>query len=342
MIQDDLIQTAMAREIREIPLTTERLLAEQDLVASVADRIRRADPRVVVISGRGSSANAGTFLRYLFETRAGLLVSTSAPSVVTTYRQSIDMRNAVFIVVSQSGRSPDLVAGARAARESGALTIAIVNDVTSPVAQACELTLPVGAGPERAVAATKSVVLSMVISGQLVASLTSDQGLSEKLSQLPQRFGDALSCDWSAWSGSFAAARAAFVIGRGFGLGPAREIALKIAETMRLPTLGYSAAEVRHGPLAAASAETPLLVLRQNDGSSAMVDALIADLRARKLNVFSVGDPGATLPWIGNDDPICDAITMLLPAYATIEQAARDRGFDPDNPPNLTKITETL
>jgi glucosamine--fructose-6-phosphate aminotransferase (isomerizing) len=342
MIRDDPIQTAMAREIREIPPATERLLAKQHLVASVADRIRRADPRAVVISGRGSSANAGTLLRYLFEARAGLLVSTSAPSVVTTYGQSIDMRNAVFIVVSQSGRSPDLVAGARAARESGALTIAIVNDVTSPVAEACELTLPVGAGPERAVAATKSVVLSMVISGQLVAALTSDNALSEKLSQLPQRFSDALGCDWSAWSGSLAAARAAFVIGRGFGLGPAREIALKIAETMRLPTLGYSAAEVRHGPLAAASAETPLLVLRQNDGSSAMVDALIADLRARKLNVFSVGDPGATLPWIGNDDPICDAITMLLPAYATIEQAARDRGFDPDNPPNLTKITETL
>jgi len=333
MIQHDLIQTAMAREIREIPLATEGLLAEQDLVASVADRIRHADPRAVVISGRGSSANAGTLLRYLFEARAGLLVSTSAPSVVTTYRQSIDMRNAVFIVVSQSGRSPDLVAGARSARESGALTIAIVNDVTSPVAQACELTLPVGAGPERAVAATKSVVLSMVISGQLVASLTSDHALSEKINQLPQRFSHALTCDWSAWSGSFAAARAAFVIGRGFGLGPAREIALKIAETMRLPTLGYSAAEVRHGPLAAA---------RQTDGSSAMVDALIADLRARKLNVFSVGDPGGTLPWIGNDDPICDAITMLLPAYATIEQAARDRGFDPDNPPNLTKITETL
>src|SRR5258705_5713978 len=188
MIQHDLIQTAMAREIREIPLATERLLAEQYLVGRVADRIRRADPRVVVISGRGSSATEGSLLRYLFEARAGLLVSTSAPSVVTTYRQSIDMRNAVFIVVSQSGRSPDLVAGARSARESGALTIAIVNDVTSPVAQACELTLPVGAGPERAVAATKSVVLSMVISGQLVASLTSDHALIAKINQLPQTF----------------------------------------------------------------------------------------------------------------------------------------------------------
>src|ERR1700687_5969565 len=188
MIDDDRSQTAMAREIREIPTTAERLLAEQDSIITVANRIRQADPRVVVISGRGSSGNAGTFLRYLFETGAGLLVSTSASSVVTTYGRSIDMRNAVFIVVSQSGRSPDLVAGARAARESGALTIAIVNDVASPVAQACELTLPVGAGPERAVAATKSVVLSMVISGQLVASLTSDHALSEKLRRLPQRF----------------------------------------------------------------------------------------------------------------------------------------------------------
>ena len=248
MIEHDWAQTAMAREIREIPLTTERLLAEHDLVATVADRIRHANPRVVVISGRGSSGNAGTFLRYLFEARADLLVSTSAPSVVTTYRQSIDMQSAVFIVISQSDRSPDLVTGAQSARKSGALTIAIVNDVTSPVALACELTLPIGAGLECSVVATKSVVLSMVVGVQLIASLTSDHALSQKITQLPQRFSDALTCDWSAWSGSFAAARAAFVIGRGFGLGSAREIALKVTERMRLPTLSHSAAEVRHGP----------------------------------------------------------------------------------------------
>src|SRR6202165_5585766 len=236
MIDDDRSQTAMAREIREIPTTAERLLAEQASSITVAKRIRKADPRVVVISGRGSSGNAGTLLRYLFEARAGLLVSTSAPSVMTTYEQSIDMRNAGFIVISQSGRSPDLVLGAQSARKSGALTIAIVNDVTSPVALACELALPVGAGLEQAVAATKSVVLSMVIGAQLVASLTSDRALGEKIKQLPQRFSQALTCDWSAWSGSFAAARAAFVIGRGFRLGPAREIALEITERVRLPT----------------------------------------------------------------------------------------------------------
>jgi glutamine---fructose-6-phosphate transaminase (isomerizing) len=192
MIERDRIQTAMAREIHEIPGAAERLLADHDLLAAVVNRIRRADPRVVVISGRGSSGHAGTFLRYLFEARAGLLVSTSAPSVMTTYGQSIDMRNAVFIVVSQSGRSPDLVTGAQSARKNGALTIAIVNDLTSPVAFACELTLPIGAGLEHSVAATKSVVLSMMIGVQIIASLTSDDALTENIKRLPQRFSDAL------------------------------------------------------------------------------------------------------------------------------------------------------
>src|SRR4029079_19701077 len=109
MIDHDQAGSAMAREIREIPPATERLLANHGLVATVADRIRHANPRVVVISGRGSSGNAGTFLRYLFETRAGLLVSTSAPSVVTTYNQSIDMRDAIFIVLWQSGSTPVFV-----------------------------------------------------------------------------------------------------------------------------------------------------------------------------------------------------------------------------------------
>src|SRR5258705_8733918 len=149
MIEHDRARTAMAREIREIPLTTERLLAAHDLVATVAHRIRHANPRVVVISGRGSSGNAGTFLRYFFVARAGLLVSTSAPSVVTTYRQSIDMRNAVFIVISQSGRSPDLVTGARSARKSGAPTLSNLNEVTSPASPAREIDLALGARPQR-------------------------------------------------------------------------------------------------------------------------------------------------------------------------------------------------
>ncbi len=342
MIQNDQAPTAMAREIQEIPPATERLLAQREAVIAVARRIRSANPSVVVISGRGSSGHAGVFLRYLFEARAGLLVSMAAPSILTVYRQSIEMHHAAFIVISQSGRSPDLVMGARRAREGGALTIAIVNDEKSPVARECELVLPIGAGPENAVAATKSVALTMVLCAQLIASLNSDRALADKINSLPKRFSHALACDWSAWSGRLAGARATFVIGRGFGLAAAQEIALKVAETLQVPAFGYSAAELRHGPLASASAETPLLVLRQSDETSSLVDDLIASLRARKLNVFSIGGAGATLPWIEHDDPICDAIAMLLPAYVAIEKAARDCGLDPDNPPHLTKITETL
>ena len=152
----------MAQEIAEIPAATERLLSTQQTAEAVARRIRLFDPRFVVICGRGSSGHVGVYLRYLFEVRAGLLVSTSAPSVVTAYRQTHDMRQIVFIVISQSGRSPDLVAATRQARTSGALTVALVNDPASPAACAAEVVLPIEAGVEHSVAATKTVVLSMV------------------------------------------------------------------------------------------------------------------------------------------------------------------------------------
>ena len=126
----------------------------------------------------------------------------------------------------------------------------------------------------------------------------------------------------------------------GSGL-PARS-ALKVAEILRVPALGYSAAELQHGPRAAIAPDTPVLLLRPNDETAATVDELISDLSAAGETVFSVGGPHGTLPWIGDDHPICDAMTMLIPAYAAVEAAARRLGLDPDNPPHLTKVTRTL
>jgi glucosamine--fructose-6-phosphate aminotransferase (isomerizing) len=334
--------TAMAREIAEIPAAAERQLSRQQAVATTAGRIRAFDPRFVVICGRGSSGHAGVFLRYLFEIRAGLLVSVAAPSVVTAYRQSHDMRQILFLVISQSGRSPDLVAATRQARESGALTLALVNDAESPVAHAAELVLEIGAGHERSVAATKTVALSMLRGAQLVAELTADAGLSARIQRLPPRLARALACDWSAWSDSLKTARAAFVTARGYGLGTAREIALKLNETMRLPALGYSAAELKHGPFAAVTSATPVLALRLDDETSGLLDDVVGELQGESRSIFTAGGPGGTLPWIGDDHPICDPIVMLLPAYIAIEQAARAQGFDPDSPPHLSKVTETL
>ena len=141
---------------------------------------------------------------------------------------------------------------------------------------------------------------------------------------------------------SAAGAPAAFIVGRGYGLGCVREIALKVAEILRVPALGYSAAELRHGPRASISPATPVLVLRQNDQAAATVDDLVRDLDDAGERVFTAGGAAGTLPWIGDGHPVCDPILMLIPAYRAIEAAARRRGFDPDNPPYLSKVTRTL
>jgi glucosamine--fructose-6-phosphate aminotransferase (isomerizing) len=339
---NDSVSTAMAREIAEIPAIAERLLARREELAEIAARIALARPRIVVICGRGSSGHVGVYLRYLLEVRYGVLVSAAAPSVITTYLRLPDMRETLFIVVTQSGRSPDIVVATRAARSLGALTLALVNDEASPAAEEAELVFPIGAGLESSVAATKTVALTMMAGAQLVAALTKDHELDEALSRLPGRLSDALACDWSGWGNRLTTASAAFVAARGYGLGTAREVALKLTETLRLPALGYSTAELRHGPRAAIAGSTPVLVLRQRDETAATSDDLVRDLRAAGNDVFSAGGPDATLPWLEDDHPVADPIAMLLPAYRAIEMAARCLGLDPDRPLHLTKVTQTL
>jgi glutamine---fructose-6-phosphate transaminase (isomerizing) len=334
--------SAMARETAEIPAVAERLLARTEMFSAIARRIERAKPRIVIFCGRGSSGHVGVYLRYLFEARLGMLASAAAPSVVTAYQRPPDMRDALFVVVSQSGRSPDIVTATQVARRSGALTLAIVNDENSPAAAASELVLPIGAGVERSVAATKSVVLSMIAGAQLVETLAHDADLNDGLRHLPVRLANALACDWSNWADSVAGAAVAFVVGRGYGLGCAREIALKVSEILRVPAFGYSAAELRHGPRASITPATPVLALRQNDQAAAAVDDLVRDLNDAGQKAFTAGGAAGTLPWVGDGHPVCDPVLMLVPAYQAIEAVARRRGFDPDNPPYLSKVTRTL
>jgi glucosamine--fructose-6-phosphate aminotransferase (isomerizing) len=336
------IASAMAREIAEIPAAAERLLARTDLFSATVERIERAKPRVVVFCGRGSSGHVGVYLRYLFETRLGLLGSAAAPSVVTAYQRPPELHDALFVLISQSGRSPDLVNATEAARKYDALTLAIVNEGDSPAAAASELIVAIDAGREYSVAATKSVVLSMIAGAQIVATLAHDSELNGGLQRLPDRLFHALACDWAPWAERTADSAAAFVAGRGYALGCVREIALKLAEILRVPALGYSAAELWHGPRASIKPATPVLVLRQNDQASVSIDELIQDLSDAGETVFTAGGPAGTLPWIGDDHPVCDPVLMLIPAYLAIEAAARRRGFDPDNPPYLSKVTRTL
>jgi glucosamine--fructose-6-phosphate aminotransferase (isomerizing) len=339
---DRATETAMAREIGEIPTLTEGLLAQNETIAVVADRIRTFAPDMAIICGRGSSGHVGVYLRYLFEARLGMMTSVAAPSIMTAYQAQLKMRSALFVVVSQSGRSPDLVATTRLARAQGALTLAIVNDRHSPAAKEAELVISIEAGIEQAVAATKTVVLSMVAGAQLAAMLSGDENLAKAIMRLPARLRGASGCDWSQWGEVLRRAPAAFVTARGYGLSSAREIALKLTESLRLPALAYSAAELRHGPRAAIAKATPVLVLRQNDETAASVDALVQDLCDAHETLCVAGGPLGTLTWIGDDHPVCDPIAMLVPAYRAIEMAVRRRGLDPDRPPHLAKVTHTL
>lgn len=334
--------SALARETREARAVVDRLLAAPDRVAPLAAAIAARKPRLAAICGRGSSGHAGVHLRYLIEARLGIPVTMTAPSVVTALGRPLDLAGALFVVISQSGRSPDLVAATRAARAAGALTVAIVNDAGSPAAEAAEWVLPIEAGPERSVAATKSVIGAMALGALLVARVAQDSDLLAALGRLPERLERACGLDWSAAGGALSGAPAAFVTGRGYGYAAAREIALKAMEVLRLPVLAYSAAELPHGPRAALGPRTPLLALRVPDETAAAVDALVADLDAAGLAPLLAGGGASRLPWIGDDHPVTDAIALLAPAYGMIARTAQAMGLDPDRPPHLKKVTETL
>ena len=338
----DAVSSAMARETCESADVVARILQGRRAIADVARRLDIGTAPLAVLCGRGSSGHAGVFLRYLIETRLHLPVSASAPSVITAFRKPLTLRNALFIVISQSGRSPDLVAATTSARESGARTVAIVNAVNSPVADAAEFVVPIEAGPEHSVAATKTVIGSMAAGAELIAELADDLSLGSALDRLPERLHRATTLDWSAVSADLAEASAVFVASRGLGLSSAREIALKLGEILRLPALGFSAAELQHGPCAALSAKTPVILLRLMDETAATVDRLANELSESGIALHLCGGPHGTLPWLGDDDPASDAITMLVPAYRMIERTAQSWGFDPDRPPQLTKVTETF
>jgi glucosamine--fructose-6-phosphate aminotransferase (isomerizing) len=328
----------MASEAAECAAVTQRLLDDDRAVLAAAQRLRELDPSVAVLCGRGSSGHAAWWLRHLLSVELGWTVAIATPSLTTHYGRPPARAGMVFMVVSQSGQSPDLVQSTSAARAAGALTIAFVNAAESPVAAAANLVIPLQAGPERAVAATKSVVASAFAAAQLVAALT-PSALSAALHRVPARLEAAFGLDWSPWGTALSSARAAFVAGRGPALGVAREIALKLGECLMLPALGYSTAEIRHGPRGAIAGDTPVLVLRQADETAAGTDQLVADLLAAGEPVFDIG---GRLPWIGHDHPALDPLVMLAPAYRTIERAARAMGCNPDEPRHLKKVTETV
>ncbi len=311
---------------------------------SIGAVLRRQAPRAVVTCARGSSDHAATFAKYLIETHAHVITASAAPSVSSIYLAKQNLQGCLFLAISQSGRSPDLIASAEAARSAGATVIALVNAEDAPLANVAHHTVPLCAGSERSVAATKSFITALAAIVHLVAAWTDDAALIAELQAAPDLLDRAWQLDWSAALPVLECAQHLFVIGRGLGLGIAQEAALKCKETSGLHAEAFSSAEVLHGPQALLSPLFPALLLSQHDDTRDGVSALAADLVSRGVPVLGAGvtAPGAiALPTL-NAHPVIEPLLLIQSFYRLVNTLAVQRGHNPDQPPHLRKVTRTL
>ena len=338
--------TRLHQEASEVPgVVRAQLKANATVFGELGERLRRNPPRAVVTLGRGSSDHAATFARYLIETRLGVMTASCAPSVSSVYEAAPAMKDTLCLVVSQSGRSPDLLAAAEAARAAGALVVALVNDAASPLASQADVFAPLLAGPELSVAATKSYIAALSAIVQMAAFWRPDRPLLEALVALPDLLQRAWALDWSAAIAPLRDARNLYVLGRGVGFGIAEEAALKLKETCGLHAEAFSAAEVRHGPMALVGPDFPVLAFAQGDETRAGVESALAAAAAQGAPAIKAGGGAQagviTLP-TDRACPILEPLAYVLSFYRLANALALARGLDPDSPPGLTKVTETL
>jgi glucosamine--fructose-6-phosphate aminotransferase (isomerizing) len=310
----------------------------------LAQRLRDRPPRAVVTLARGSSDHAATFARYLVETRAGVLTASASPSVSSVYDAQLGMEGVLCLAISQSGRSPDLLAAVEAAKASGALVVALVNDETAPLADRADLVVPLLAGPELSVAATKSYIAALSAAAQLVGRWTEDAGLLAALQGLPDLLRAAWAEPWRDALEPLAGAQNLFVLGRGLGFGVAQEAALKFKETCGLHAEAFSAAEVSHGPMALVGRGFPVLAFAQDDETRAGVEVAAALCAAHGAHVLKAGgedQPDVVRLPTAPAHPVAEVIGFVQSFYRMACELAVRRGFDPDRPPHLSKVTET-
>jgi glutamine---fructose-6-phosphate transaminase (isomerizing) len=315
--------------------------SNEPLVRELAQRLRAANPSILFTCARGSSDHAATYAKYLFETRLRIPTVSQAPSMASIYGAPLlHMSGQPFLLISQSGKSPDLILSAEAARKAGAIVIALVNDLASPLAEVAEFVVPLHAGPETSVAATKSFIAALSALAHLAAAWAEDAELMAALSQLPTELTAAWECDWAAALPALLPAASLFTLGRGLTLGIAQEAALKFKETSGIHAEAFSIAEVAHGPMALAKPGFPLLIFPPLDAARQGLDAIIQRLADRGAVPLIAGETSC-LPLPSTLHPVTGPIAMVQAFYGLVNAVSLARGHDPDHPPLLSKVTET-
>lgn len=307
--------------------------------------LRQQQPVSAVTVARGSSDHAASYFSYLSAVRGGHLVTSLPMSLLTLYEAPISAKGLLAVAISQSGRSPDLTSPIRTFRNEGAQTVALVNDTLSPLAVAAEWSLPLCAGAERSVAATKTFICSLVAGAKLVASWCDDRQFADQILSLPDALVTALRQDWSPAIDVLKTAERIMVIGRGTGLAIAQEAALKFKETCGIQAEAFSAAEVKHGPMALVGDGYPMLIFAPRGPAQASLLSLAEEMRARGARVLLAAPenvPGRELTLVTTATPDLDPISAIQSFYLMVEAVSQARGYDPDKPRHLSKVTSTL
>jgi glucosamine--fructose-6-phosphate aminotransferase (isomerizing) len=341
----------LEQEINEQPEAFQRLLDQETAqVESLASSLR-GHFDYVLIAARGTSDNAARYAQYAFGAYNRLPVVLATPSLFTLYNRPPRLNGALVIGISQSGQSPDIGAVVDEGRRQGRPTIAITNNPASPLAGAAEYVIPIHAGPEQAIAATKTYTTSLGVLALISAALAEDEERIRQLSRLPELMHQALAglaavmvrAERYRYMGHCA------VIGRGFNYATAFEIALKIKELTRTVAEPYSSADFRHGPIAMVGNGFPVLVVAPSDTVAEDIRALVNDLKKLGSELLLISDDKAVLqqaqmplPLPANIPEWLTPLIAVLPGQLFSLALAQAKGLNPDQPSGLKKVTETL
>jgi glutamine---fructose-6-phosphate transaminase (isomerizing) len=338
-------QVRMAHEIAEAPHAVAWQAAGlAQPIAELVARLKRRPPQVVVTCARGSSAHAATYAKHLIERSIGAPVAEAAPNITSVYGRRLNLRDQLFLAISQSGRSDDLIEMTLSASSAGALTVAMVNATDGPLTRVCDIVLPIGAGPELSVAASKTFVATLSAIQRLVAVWTSDAALTRAVDALPELLAEATALDWSEATTALGRTTSLVTIGRGPTFAIAREASLKLKETCNLHAEAFSGAEFLHGPVALAAARYPILMFMPNDQAAPGMLQLAADLRRKGVSLLATesGNPApGRLPALPPQHPEADAVCLVQSFYAMLIRLAERLGLDVDRPRHLQKVTRT-
>lgn len=336
----------MLAEIAEQPAALTRLLSDQATIEAVSRRIRESAPRFVLLAARGTSDHAALYAKYLIETVLGLPCGLVSTSVYTTYHRTPHLEDVLWIAVSQSGGSPDLIESTARARSAGALTVAVTNSSDSPLDRAAELSIEVLAGPEQSVAATKTYTSSLLALWLLVMAWA--EADRSHANPLPEWVAAGLDTTVHDVASRYRFVDKLVTTSRGYSYPTAREAALKLMETCYLSAHAFSAADLLHGPLAMVDQDRPVLVVVPEGPGGDALAPVLETLHQRGADLCLVGPVAAVrsaatrvIVPSGIDETLAP-IVQIVPLQRLACEMAVGRGHDPDHPRGLKKVTETL